>query len=144
MSVVSAAVALAGVGMAAYGLKRQAKAEKDAKKLPTTARERIRQIEKQVASLDKKLTTATDPKKIETIRTDIQDLRDEKTILEKDLATQHDVANDLSGKTDPNAPPAVPLAKPGMSAQTKGLLIGGAVLAVGAGVLVIASTRKRR
>ena len=78
VSIIGAATAVAGT---TYGIVSSQAAKRAAKKLPTNARERIRQIEKQIASKEKSLFTATGDK-ANRLALDIQDLKDEKTILE--------------------------------------------------------------
>jgi len=137
-----AGIAVSG-SLAAFSIHSVVKSRKEAKKLPTTARARVRQLEKQIEAKEKKLFTTTNEKTREKLRLEIQDLRDEKIILEKDLEQQHDIANELSGKDTAATVTAQDEAKPGMSGNTKLLLGVGGVLLAG-GVVVYVATRKRK
>lgn len=136
-----------GLGLTAgglgYGVKSGLNVKKAAKKLPTTARARVNQLNKQIEGKEKKLFTTTNPDTREKLRLEIQDLRDEKIILEKDLEQQHDLANELSGK-DTQLAKSDTTARHGMTQNTKLLLATGGLVVAGAAVAYVVSRKRKR
>ena len=143
MSFISAAALAVTVGATVYSLKKNAKAASDLKKLPTTARARLNQLrDKLIPAKEKAILKTGEPNKAQKLSGELQDLRDEATILEKQLADQHELANEgLSGKD--TAPQSGTSAGAVMSQQTKILLAVGGV-AVAGGVVLYAATRRKR
>jgi hypothetical protein len=112
--------------------------------LPTTARKRLNSLrDNLIPDKEKAVLKAGNATKANKLQGELQDLRDEATILEKQLADQHELANEgLSGK-DTASQSGTSAGAAGMSNQTKLLLAVGGV-AVAGGVVLYAATRRKR
>jgi len=140
------AASVIGVGIAAYGVKSQAKAKADQEKLQKilsqTPRQRTTQLNtKLIPKLEAALAKAQasgDAKKIQNAQDKLLDAQDEAALVAQTANEQHALASGALFE-DLNAP-ASSLT---LSSQKKNLLIAGAGLALVIGVAAVAA-RKRK
>jgi Mg-chelatase subunit ChlI len=146
MAFVSIATAVASIGVTAYGLKNNARAQSDAKKqlklAEQTPRQRIDYINTTLLPKAKtELTKAQaggDATKIKTAQNKIADLQDEAALLTQTAADQHAQATGLFSDVNAPATSAAPIG----SDKTL-LLIGGALAVVSLGAALALAKRKK-